>query len=55
MFSSMFELGERQSEPCPQMLARLGGFFGWVKGYPISSFMRIARPARKIINPHKIV
>lgn len=27
------ELGERQSEPCPQMRARLGGFFGGVKLY----------------------
>lgn len=31
MFSSMFELGERQSEPCSQVGARLGGFFGRVK------------------------
>jgi|GEM_PF-5334304 len=33
MFSSIFELGERACEPCPQMVARLGRFFGGVKAF----------------------
>ena len=37
MFSSMFELEERQSEPHPQMRARLGEFGRTVKDNKLST------------------